>query len=176
MSIDFIEKIRKDITISIRSTKVESAIHNPNTGMDDILSSLNHVWNESIKVVSDDNEDGEGEEISEGTDEDTVMAKLRAAKIGTISTSRKFTIHADISKDVWTLGKLKFANRDIVAIRQNKADRIERRSRVQSEIIERIHKMQDDDDDINLGSATGFTPKWMIRARSVRNNFLSSYN
>jgi hypothetical protein len=172
--INFVTSIKDKITTDLRRDALERCMkEGPKTSADDILKSLNQVYEESIQkiglnVVDDVEEDGELDAGDAFEYEEEVATPQRQSTARTKVTKR--TMHKDMFKDPWKLGRESFYKKYVLGIRAEGVRRRERKSQVRKCILNGIHASMTGVSQLVYGDHEEVVPDWQEFTRSRPNN------
>ena len=143
----------------------------PTSPADDILKSLNQVYNESIKQAGAGIANEEKEEGDEDGAEERVVDAIAKGSAGKTGKVTKKTMHKDILVEPWTAGRVEFAKKDVIKIRAEGDRRRKKKSEMRKWILSSIDRdkgtMEDIGDDVDEVLEL---PHWQEYTRRVPNN------
>ena len=168
----YITSIKEDISVELRRDVLERSMHEaPSSPADDILKSLNQVYNESITKAGAGIANEEKEEGDEDGAEERVVDAIAKGSAGKTGKVTKKTMHKDILVEPWTEGRVEFAKKDVIKIRAEGDRRRKKKSEMRKWILSSIDRdkgtMEDIGDDVDEVLEL---PHWQEYTRRVPNN------
>jgi hypothetical protein len=174
---------------------LESGIHDaPTTPADNILTSLNAVFENTTTTGVDPYEELDQEELNEVAamtecdqlGEEEEMTTLNVEDEPTVvdeddslpHSVEKFTkkkMHEYMLQDPWKIGKDKIKKMDVLYTRAERARRLEKKSRIRTCILNGIKDMIEQQSNIVVGEERGVLNNWQRHIRSRPNNLDLKY-
>ena len=142
-AMDYVSSIEKDLTVDLRREVLERSMKSaPETSCDRVLATLSITYQESIDRVqpvdaAEELDEGDLDEVdSERSEvEEPISRATWASSTAKISKKKMSSL---IGKNVYTIGKEKLLEKDIVAVRLEAERRREKKSRVRGCILRNI--------------------------------------
>ena len=188
----YVTSIRKQISVDIRRTVLESSMHeSPATTADDILTSLNLVLNNAKTTgvdpteeldVADINEVNAMKEFDNFVEEEelpTVLAPEDSTADGenednclpdSVEAFTKKKMQEYMLKDPWQIGHEKLKTMDVLFTRAERARRLEKKSRIRKCILNGIKDLVDQVAKIEVGQELDGINHCQQYTRGWRNN------
>ena len=111
------------------------------THADDILRSLNEVYNDSIRpagvdIAVEERQEGEEHEAEECVVNETLnTAKHKTAKTGKVA---RRSMHKGIKKEPWNEGRIEFRKKDVIKLRAEWDRKSKKKSEMRKLVLSRI--------------------------------------
>ena len=117
----YITSIQEKISVDLRRNVLERSMHEaPQSPADDILRSLNKVYNDSIRQAGVDIAVEERQEGEQHAAEECVENKKNNTarhNIGKTSKVARRSMHKGILKEPWKEGRMEFRKKDVIKLR-----------------------------------------------------------